>query len=1004
MALVRDHAAVVAGNRLMIVDTRTAAATALELDDVVDIAPVGSEVWAVAGPTPALHRCDVATARFVGEPIALPGDRDGAASAVWTGGPTVIAADRSLARVPGEWSAVFPVSATRWLVASGDRVALRDPTTERWSTSYGGARIVDGAVLFDGRSAALVTAYAGALAQLLVIGLHDGALQHRVTLTAVTQVRFAPSRGYAMLVSGARTLVLFDLRFGRVIKEHVETRDVAEVALDPTGQTFVVRYGADLGDVVFGYVRDLVAEPDPERADAPTAPSLPALSAAPALCEPASAPTAIEFHRGHLPLGDLDALVPRDAAPSIAPSRALAIVDRYGELVASLVGRAIAVAWDTGRIAFPNENMLPFRGEVSGILGLSGGRASDEIAAAERRVLDATAAVRETEGGVSADAPMAMLARELGLSPVARLLLLLVAGPTLWGELARLYGILGNDEDRPLVDELMLVHILAGQIGRHDIARELDRSAPLVRFGLVHVDDTRQRPFAGLSCDPIVLAMLRADASIDAADLRPRSATCTFDDLWVAAATKDLIVRALATAGAPARIVIRGRAGSGRHTTLAALAERAGRQLAVIDASSIVLDLHDQLGRLRLALCRAHLLGMLPCIDGLEGLAGDDRIGRAQLAALVDAHPGPVAVRLPWDARPPLDPGYIAIDLPALTLVQRTACWRAQLAAHAVYVRDPDELADRYGIGPGTIDRVCARVAASPSAPDVDRGVELEAAVRQHLETGLRATATRVDRLASWSRVVLPADIQDSVLELIARIKHRRTVYDAWGYDQVLTTSRGVTALFQGAPGTGKTLVASAIANELGMDLYRVDLSRVMSKWIGETEQNLAKLFDAAEDGHAIILFDEADSLFAKRTEVRTSVDRYANLEVNYLLQRLDSFEGIAILTTNFGTSIDGAFKRRLSFRLTFPFPDEDAREQLWRAHLAPSVPKAGVFDFPELARKYRLSGGYIRNAAVRAAFLAAEEQAALTQQHLVRAIQAEFREIGKIGESGVLE
>jgi SpoVK/Ycf46/Vps4 family AAA+-type ATPase len=251
---------------------------------------------------------------------------------------------------------------------------------------------------------------------------------------------------------------------------------------------------------------------------------------------------------------------------------------------------------------------------------------------------------------------------------------------------------------------------------------------------------------------------------------------------------------------------------------------------------------------------------------------------------------------------------------------------------------------------------------------------------------------------------VLPPDIQESVLELIARIKHRRTVYDTWGFDQVLTTARGVTALFQGGPGTGKTLVASAIANELGMDLYRVDLSRIMSKWIGETEQNLAKLFDAAEDGHAIVLFDEADSLFAKRTEVRTSVDRYANLEVNYLLQRLDTFEGIAILTTNFGTTIDSAFKRRLSFRLTLPFPDEEAREALWRSHLPPQLPRHGRFDLADLARRYRLSGGYIRNAAVRAAFLAAEEQSPLTQDHLERAIRAEFREIGKIAESGTLE
>jgi len=177
-----------------------------------------------------------------------------------------------------------------------------------------------------------------------------------------------------------------------------------------------------------------------------------------------------------------------------------------------------------------------------------------------------------------------------------------------------------------------------------------------------------------------------------------------------------------------------------------------------------------------------------------------------------------------------------------------------------------------------------------------------------------------------------------------------------------------------------------------------------MSKWIGETEQNLAKLFDAAEDGNTIILFDEADSLFARRTEVKSSVDRYANLEVNYLLQRIDSFEGIAILTTNFGTAIDTAFKRRLSIRLTFPFPDEDMREKLWRSHLPPDLPMAGDFDLTELARKYQMSGGYIRNVALRAAFLAAEEHSALTQAHLERAIKAEFREIGKIAESGILE
>src|SRR5579862_1114133 len=168
-------------------------------------------------------------------------------------------------------------------------------------------------------------------------------------------------------------------------------------------------------------------------------------------------------------------------------------------------------------------------------------------------------------------------------------------------------------------------------------------------------------------------------------------------------------------------------------------------------------------------------------------------------------------------------------------------------------------------------------------------------------------------------------------------------------------------------------MVAGVIARDLGLELYRVDVSRITSKWIGETEKNLGQLFDAAEDGQVMLLFDEADSLFAKRTEVKTSVDKYSNMEVNYLLQRLDTFEGIAILTTNFGTAIDSAFKRRLSFRLTFPFPDEEMREKLWAGHLPADVPRAGAFDLADLARRFRLSGGYIRNAALRAAFLAAE-------------------------------
>jgi SpoVK/Ycf46/Vps4 family AAA+-type ATPase len=264
--------------------------------------------------------------------------------------------------------------------------------------------------------------------------------------------------------------------------------------------------------------------------------------------------------------------------------------------------------------------------------------------------------------------------------------------------------------------------------------------------------------------------------------------------------------------------------------------------------------------------------------------------------------------------------------------------------------------------------------------------------------------ATPITRLSKWEQVALPEDVIDSIREFLGRVQHRRKVYEEWGYDSRMSSSRGLTALFHGPPGTGKSMVASLIARELGLDLYRIDLAQVTSKWIGETEKNLAEVFDAAEDGQCVILFDEADSLFAKRTEVKSSVDRYANLEVNYLLQRLDTFEGVAILTTNLEGSLDNAFKRRLSLRLSFPFPDEEMRVRLWLAHIPPEVPTLGDFDFADLAKRFPMSGGYIRNSALRAAFLAAHANEPLSQAHIVRAIHLEYREMGKLAPGGRME
>jgi hypothetical protein len=584
---------------------------------------------------------------------------------------------------------------------------------------------------------------------------------------------------------------------------------------------------------------------------------------------------------------------------------------------------------------------------------------------------------------------------------------MVIAAPLLHGELARLYGILANDSARPLVDELLVYQILRSRTSRSEIMRELDRDAPLQRFGLIHNGRGGPRPFRALTPDPLVIRHLRdlpMEADVDP-NLRAAPPAPPLEELRVPRAALARCMRALSGArpdGEPVRLVVRGRTGSGRKTLLAALAARAGRTLGLVDASQHSRDPEARLAALESALVDAMLRGWLPCVLGLDDVGAEDHKLRGELAALFRRHPGPLALHLPWSEQAPLAPGYVQLDLPPLLERERIAAWTDTLARHRLVTDQVPDLASRYRVGPGIIERVTALVAARPRVEDV--GGELDREIRQHLEVRIGQLAQRVERLPTWADVVLPADVKDSLLELIARIRQRKRVFEEWGFDRTMTTSRGVTALFQGGPGTGKTMVAGVIARELGLDLYRIDLSRVVSKWIGETERNLAMVFDAAEEGQCILLFDEADSLFARRTEVRSSNDRYANLEVNFLLQRLDSFDGIALLTTNFSGSIDRAFKRRLSLRLSFPFPDEELREQLWRSHLPAQLPREGELDLASLARRYAMSGGYIRNAALRAAFLAAEEGSPLTQKHLERAVRLEFQEIGKLSESGTLE
>jgi SpoVK/Ycf46/Vps4 family AAA+-type ATPase len=249
-----------------------------------------------------------------------------------------------------------------------------------------------------------------------------------------------------------------------------------------------------------------------------------------------------------------------------------------------------------------------------------------------------------------------------------------------------------------------------------------------------------------------------------------------------------------------------------------------------------------------------------------------------------------------------------------------------------------------------------------------------------------------------WDDLVLAPDLLDQVRAVVARVRHAHQVLEGWGFASKVARGGGVAALFSGPPGTGKTMVAGLIARELDLELYQVDLSKVVSKWVGETEKQLARIFEAAEAGHALLLFDEADALFARRTEVKSAVDRYANLEVNYLLQRIESFGGVTVLTTNLDTSIDPALKRRLAAHVVFWPPETEERARLWMSFLPPQAPFEGTLDAEALAEQFpEMTGANIRNAVVAAAFLAAGEGQAITQHHLERAGRGEYVAMGRV-------
>jgi SpoVK/Ycf46/Vps4 family AAA+-type ATPase len=281
--------------------------------------------------------------------------------------------------------------------------------------------------------------------------------------------------------------------------------------------------------------------------------------------------------------------------------------------------------------------------------------------------------------------------------------------------------------------------------------------------------------------------------------------------------------------------------------------------------------------------------------------------------------------------------------------------------------------------------------------PAWPRLADLFEAARDQADTGLDGLAAKIEPVHDWDQIVLPDETVGQLREMCQQVVQRRRVLDDWGFGRRLSLGKGVSALFAGPSGTGKTTAADIIARELGLDLYKIDLSGVVSKYIGETEKNLKRIFAEAENANCILLFDEADALFGKRSEVRDSHDRYANIEIAYLLQQMDRYEGIAILATNLRQNMDDAFVRRLNFVVEFPFPDETHRAEIWRILFPDEARREPDIDFDLLGREFRVTGGSIKNIVLGAAFLAAGEGAPIGMRQLLRAARREYSKLGKV-------
>ncbi len=621
--------------------------------------------------------------------------------------------------------------------------------------------------------------------------------------------------------------------------------------------------------------------------------------------------------------------------------------------------------------------------------------------------------------------PLVQLAQTFGLSPFELRAIVICLAPELHRKYDRLYAYLQDDitRKRPSID-LVLTLLCPTAADRWQHRLYFSSSTPLFQAHILQPLNDPQSPSGSsdlaqfLQLDRRILNYLLGHNSLDGrlTDLiTVQLPELTLEQVLVAATCKDRLTRLLhrpflAPGNEPNNIVLYfyGPQGVGKRDLALGACRQLGCPLLYLDLERLVAQPLEAERLLKLAFREGLLLQAALYLDRLEALLRSDTRVRALLKTLshMVARYGWLlflAGETRWQPSGLFEAGVfetIAVPLPEVPL--RDAIWQRVLArcgpnAEASWSQP---LAHQFQLTPCQIQAAatlavgqCDRINGHPDLKLND----LYAACRHQSQHRLGELAVQIEPRCGWDDLVLPDDKRTQLQELCSQARHRHRVFGDWGFGRKLSHGKGLSALFSGVPGTGKTMAAAIIARDLQMDLYKVDLSGVVSKYIGETEKNLSRIFQEAETSNAILFFDEADALFGKRTEVSDAHDRYANIETSYLLQTIEQYNGIVILATNLRDNMDDAFTRRLRFLVEFPFPDEGQRLGIWKRHFPPEAPLREAIDYEFLARQFPVAGGNIKNIVLNAAFYAAAGEGAIAMTHILQAAQREYEKIGKL-------